>query len=178
MRSERHSHIRVVAVYMNANADSSVYRTPVFFAALYSARVLCRVRRRAQTYALSLKTTKGVQRKPGVQVRLAAGSPKASRHSHLNPGFKVVWHASTWRRMHHLLASPTSVRRTCERSPYAGAGFFTRRDAWQSSNGMTAERRRVPDDVCNVDGHAHRGSCGVRVPVALISSPPRVSREH
>ena len=36
-------------------------------------------------------TTKGMQRKPGVQVRLVAGSPKASRHSHLNPGFKVVF---------------------------------------------------------------------------------------
>ena len=36
-------------------------------------------------------TTTGMQRKPGVQVRLAAGSPKASRHSHLNPGFKVVF---------------------------------------------------------------------------------------
>src|SRR6476661_10617694 len=46
-----------------------------------------------------LMTTTGMQRKPGVQVRLAAGSPKASRHSHLNPGFKVVWHASSWRRM-------------------------------------------------------------------------------
>ena len=52
-------------------------------------------------------TTTGMQRKPGVQVRLAAGSPKASRHSHLNPGFKVVWHASSWRRMHlfHVHAS-------------------------------------------------------------------------
>ena len=38
-----------------------------------------------------LMTTMGMQRKPGVQVRLAAGSPKASRHSHLNPGFKVVF---------------------------------------------------------------------------------------
>ena len=36
-------------------------------------------------------TTMGMQRKPGVQVRLVAGSPKASRHSHLNPGFKVVF---------------------------------------------------------------------------------------
>ena len=36
-------------------------------------------------------TTTGMQRKPGVQVRLAAGSPKASRHSHLNPRFKVVF---------------------------------------------------------------------------------------
>jgi len=36
-------------------------------------------------------TTMGMQRKPGVQVRLAAGSPTASRHSHLNPGFKVVF---------------------------------------------------------------------------------------
>jgi hypothetical protein len=36
-------------------------------------------------------TTTGMQRKPGVQVRLAAGSPTASRHSHLNPGFKVVF---------------------------------------------------------------------------------------
>jgi len=32
-----------------------------------------------------------MQRKPGVQVRLAAGSPTASRHSHLNPRFKVVF---------------------------------------------------------------------------------------
>jgi hypothetical protein len=38
-----------------------------------------------------LMTTTGMQRKPGVQVRLAAGSPKVSRHSHLNPGFKVVF---------------------------------------------------------------------------------------
>lgn len=36
-------------------------------------------------------TTTGMQRKPGVQVRLVAGSPTASRHSHLNPGFKVVF---------------------------------------------------------------------------------------
>ena len=39
----------------------------------------------------SLITTTGVQRKPGVQVRLVAESPKASRHSHLNPRFKVVF---------------------------------------------------------------------------------------
>src|SRR3546814_2972629 len=43
-----------------------------------------------------LMTTTGAQRKPGVQARLAAESPKDSRRSHLNPGFKVVWHASTW----------------------------------------------------------------------------------
>jgi hypothetical protein len=36
----------------------------------------------------------GAQRKPGVQVRLAAESPKASKRSHLNPGFKVVSQAS------------------------------------------------------------------------------------
>ena len=43
-------------------------------------------------------TTTGMQRKPGVQVRLVAGSPKASKRSHLNPGFKVVSHASPRRR--------------------------------------------------------------------------------
>src|SRR3546814_14925003 len=46
-----------------------------------------------------LMTTTGAQRKPGVQARLAAESPKDSRRSHLNPGFTVVWHASTgWRK--------------------------------------------------------------------------------
>src|SRR5690606_3995989 len=55
-----------------------------------------------------LTTTTGAQRKPGVQARLAAESPKDSRRSHLNPGFKVVWHASTWRRTYFLL--PASGR--------------------------------------------------------------------
>ena len=36
-------------------------------------------------------TTTGAQRKPGVQVRLVAESPKASKCSHLNPRFKVVF---------------------------------------------------------------------------------------
>jgi hypothetical protein len=38
-----------------------------------------------------LMTTTGAQRKPGVQVRLVAESPKASKCSHLNPRFKVVF---------------------------------------------------------------------------------------
>src|SRR3546814_17094331 len=33
-------------------------------------------------------TTTGAQRKPGVQARLAEESPKDSRRSHLNPGFR------------------------------------------------------------------------------------------
>ena len=41
-----------------------------------------------------LMTTTGAQRKPGVHVRLVAESPKASKRSHLNPGFKVVSQAS------------------------------------------------------------------------------------
>ncbi|GAB3098919.1 hypothetical protein GCM10027159_21120 [Lysobacter terrae] len=41
-----------------------------------------------------LMTTTGAQRKPGVQVRLVAESPKASKRPHLNPGFKVVSQAS------------------------------------------------------------------------------------
>src|SRR5688572_20878930 len=41
-----------------------------------------------------LLTTTGVRRKPGVQVRLVAGSPTASKRPHLNPGFKVVSQAS------------------------------------------------------------------------------------
>jgi len=38
-----------------------------------------------------LTTTTGAQRIPGVQVRLVAESPKASKRLHLNPGFKVVF---------------------------------------------------------------------------------------
>src|SRR3970040_255150 len=45
-----------------------------------------------------LIATAGAQRRPGVQVRLVAGSPTASKCSHLNHGFKVVSHASPWRR--------------------------------------------------------------------------------
>ena len=41
-----------------------------------------------------LMTTTGTQRKPGVHVRPVAESPKASKRSHLNPGFKVVSQAS------------------------------------------------------------------------------------
>lgn len=41
-----------------------------------------------------LIATAGAQRKPGVQVRLVAGSPKASKRPHLNHGFKVVSRAS------------------------------------------------------------------------------------
>jgi hypothetical protein len=45
-----------------------------------------------------------MQRVPGVQVRLEAGSPMATKHSHLNPGFKVVSRASSRRRMFFLQA--------------------------------------------------------------------------
>src|SRR3546814_11306410 len=59
-----------------------------------------------------LMTTTGAQRKPGVQARLAAESPKDSRRSHSNPGFKVVWHASRSeeRRVGKECVSPCSSR--------------------------------------------------------------------
>jgi len=50
--------------------------------------------------ALSLNYDHGCATAPGVQVRLVAGSPKESQRTHLNPGFKVVSHASSPRRMH------------------------------------------------------------------------------
>src|SRR5690606_29826373 len=46
------------------------------------------------TFALSLNYDHGGARNPGVQVRLAAGSPMETERSHLNPGFKVVSQAS------------------------------------------------------------------------------------
>lgn len=49
-----------------------------------------------------LRTTTGAQRQSGVHVRLAAESPRVTKRPHLNPGFKVVSHASTWRRMQFL----------------------------------------------------------------------------
>src|SRR5690606_26238908 len=66
-----------------------------------------------------LMTTTGAQWKPGVQARLAAVSPMDSRRSHLNPGFKVVWHASTWRRTYSLPAA--ADWRASGRAPRANA---------------------------------------------------------
>ena len=91
------------------------------FAALYFARVLCRVRRRAQTYALSLNDDHGDAAEARRASPPRAGSPKASRHSHLNPGFKVVSHASTWRRM-PFFASRGVAAHAC-RSPYTLRAF-------------------------------------------------------
>ena len=59
-------------------------------------------------------TTTGMQRKPGVQVRLAAGSPTASRHSHLNPGFKVVFARID-------MAEEALFSRVARRNPHPGA---------------------------------------------------------
>ena len=53
-----------------------------------------------------LITTAGAQRKRGVHVRPVAESPKASKRSHLNPGIKVVSHASPRRRT-FFLRSPS-----------------------------------------------------------------------
>ena len=75
---------------------ASVFR----HASLYWLRILCRGRQQAKHSPCPLITTTGRERKPGVQVRLAAGSPMAPNSSHLNPGFKVVSQASSWRRMY------------------------------------------------------------------------------
>ena len=69
-------------------------------AALYFACILCRVRQRAQTFALSLKHDPGIARERRCACPPRCGKPDGrSRGSHLNPGIKVVSQASAWRRM-------------------------------------------------------------------------------
>jgi len=77
-------------------------------------RVLCCERRRVQTFALSLNYDHGCATAPGVQVRLVAGSPMEPQRTHLNPGFKVVSHASSRRRMQYSSKSGVPLgRRSC-----------------------------------------------------------------
>ena len=89
--------------------------------ARYTLSVLCCGRRRAQTVPCPLIATAGAQRKPGVQVRLVAGSPKVSKHPHLNPRFKVVSHAPPWWRIFFLVvraASPAARDRVPALLPF------------------------------------------------------------
>ena len=102
-------------------------------------RVLCPRFRRYNLHASSavidgvqkhspcpLMTTTGMQRKPGVQVRLVAGSPKASRHSHLNPGFKVVFARIDMVEDAFFCESRPALQPQCvdrPRNPCASAGF-------------------------------------------------------
>lgn len=89
-------------------------------------------------------TTTGAQWIPGVQARLAAESPKDSRRSHLNPGFKVVWHASTWRRTYFRAPA-----RVC--TPFRAVAQSPR--GWPRHEG-----RRVRGDAGTTDARALRRS--------------------
>jgi hypothetical protein len=83
-------------------------------------------------------TTTGMQRVPGVQVRLEAGSPMATKHSHLNPGFKVVSRASSRRRMFFLQAC---LVQACFVS---GVGVRNRRANRQYGDATATTRYAVP----------------------------------
>src|SRR5690606_12778928 len=107
-----------------------------------------------------LMTTTGAQWIPGVQARLAAESPKDSRRSHLNPGFKVVWHASTWRRTYFL--SPA-----CGRAPERAAPWppLRRLPHERGCKGIAPLHPRAATD--HAGQPAHRRGRSPRRPTAL-----------
>src|SRR5678815_6139146 len=68
-------HRKQVTPWMNRRCSTADKRSrPNFFAALYFGRVLCRVRRRAQTYALSLNDDHG----DAAEAR-SAGPPRSGK---------------------------------------------------------------------------------------------------
>ena len=115
---------------------------PSRLAALYFAHVLCCADSVRKHSPCPLMTTTGMQRKPGVQVRLVAGSPKASKHSHLNPGFKVVsQHRHGGGCFFSRADAPRRSRWRCRDDPSRVAGSDTARSRYPRR--MSADRART-----------------------------------
>src|SRR5690606_29205335 len=112
-------------------------------------------------YPWPLKATTGMQRQPGVQVRPRAESPKAARRPHLNPGFKVVSHASPWRRMYFQWRQPVEARvRKARASCVPGPWRHERRGRRRPRRAAPRIARAPPRDPGRAADRRRRGARG------------------
>src|SRR6476619_6933072 len=93
--------------------------TPLISSALYCARVLCRVRRRAQTYALSLNDDHGDAAEAGSASPPCSGKPEGLQAFPLEPRVQG-------RLARIVMAEDASFQSTRARAPVAALSAPTR----------------------------------------------------